>query len=87
MGNSCFRMKKKYKMPSVHAIIYASHAMRHIDDECPICLDLLQNKKKQCMTFCKHHYHYECLRAWCDKKKHCPICRQPIRMCFVQTIS
>lgn len=44
-----------------------------IEDECPICLDVLGNKNVK-ITKCLHAFHKKCWNMYDDKKK-CPICR------------
>ncbi|CAD8081484.1 unnamed protein product [Paramecium sonneborni] len=45
------------------------------DQECIICLDLLDQKKCR-ITPCKHTLHEVCLNQWLQKQQNCPICRE-----------
>lgn len=48
------------------------------DDECIICLEILDNEI--CILNCKHRYHYDCLVKWIDKNNNignlCTICKK-----------
>lgn len=46
------------------------------DDEfCPICLDSIQNTKKDVRkTICNHTFCSSCITEWLTKKPICPLC-------------
>ena len=56
------------------------------NQECTICrcnlnTPSLYNQEKGIDSYvvngiCQHSFHYECIKPWTDKNKHCPICAQ-----------
>ena len=46
------------------------------DDECSICLDLIDNNS--CTLKCSHNFHKECIKEWFQQKSICPNCRREI---------
>ena len=48
------------------------------DEECSICLREFQNNNNFEMP-CGHNFHDDCILDWFDKKKNCPLCRQPFK--------
>lgn len=56
------------------------------NQECTICrcnlnTPSLYNQEKGTDSYvvngvCQHSFHYECIKPWTDKNKHCPICAQ-----------
>ena len=44
---------------------------------CAICTDEIKNGKK---LGCKHIFHTECLKIWCERETTCPICRKPLTL-------
>lgn len=50
--------------------------MLNINEECPICLDILRDK--YILTECGHHFHKECIKQVINKK--CPICRNIFKL-------
>ena len=55
------------------------------DDDCPICLDKLNDEKIVLQTNCGHHFHKECLTRSIKTSEKCPICRatfQKAKVCF-----
>ena len=54
-----------------------------LNEDCPICLEQLKNKK--CIeTECEHLFHEECLTASMQIAMKCPMCRKnfTIRPCL-----
>ena len=54
------------------------------DDECPICLEIL-NKKDIKMMACSHKFHNKCIKKWVAIKNMCPLCRyeyNPYYKCY-----
>ena len=59
------------------------------DNECPICLDELENKNI-CVLECKHKFHENCITVYVLSKQdrvkekikdvHCPMCRHKINV-------
>lgn len=55
--------------------------------DCTICrcnlnIPSLYNQEKGIESYivtgtCQHSFHYECIKPWVDKNKHCPLCAQP----------
>lgn len=55
--------------------------------DCTICrcnlnIPSLYNQEKGVESYivtgtCQHSFHYECIKPWVDKNKHCPLCAQP----------
>jgi len=41
---------------------------------CPICYEPINHRKNAYLTDCGHSFHYECIKPWVEKNKHCPIC-------------
>ena len=49
--------------------------------ECRICLDKIDANDDVYLLSCEHIFHIQCLdRAINQKHKHCPICRQEIKL-------
>jgi hypothetical protein len=56
------------------------------NNDCTICrcnlnVPSLYNQEKGTDSYvvsgiCQHSFHYECIKPWTDKNKHCPICAQ-----------
>eukprot|EP01023_Acetabularia_acetabulum_P006461 TRINITY_DN12688_c0_g2_i1.p2 TRINITY_DN12688_c0_g2~~TRINITY_DN12688_c0_g2_i1.p2 ORF type:complete len:167 (+),score=15.22 TRINITY_DN12688_c0_g2_i1:185-685(+) len=49
-------------------------------DDCPICLERLQNRCKKCTLPCGHAYHLNCILNWVQKSSKdgfssCPVCK------------
>lgn len=49
-----------------------------IVSECPICLDVIQDKLIT-LNKCQHTFHQSCISSWFEKSNTCPICREPIQ--------
>ena len=43
---------------------------------CPICLQVPKSLYRP--NSCSHIFCQKCLNLWIDRKRNCPICRQPI---------
>lgn len=50
-------------------------ADHEVNDVCAICTDDMTVGKK---LGCKHIFHEECLKMWCERESTCPICRKPL---------
>lgn len=50
-------------------------------DDCSICLEILETKKKNCHTCpsCNNMFHYDCWQLWIKHRTTCPLCRQNVR--------
>ena len=46
--------------------------------ECPICLDVIQDRLIT-LNKCHHTFHQSCISTWFEKSNTCPICREPIQ--------
>ena len=55
------------------------------NDECCICFQKFNNDNYQMP--CKHNFHQKCILDWFDKKKNCPLCRQPFEWILEKNIS
>ena len=53
-----------------------SLVMNESQDNCPICLDIISDRKVT--TVCSHLFHDECLYHWLENSKTCPVCRTKI---------
>ena len=49
--------------------------MTNICEECPICLEPIENEKHSTTLKCNHKYHKLCLNMWLDRNPICPLCR------------
>ena len=49
-----------------------------IYDECPICLEPIDDIKDISTLKCNHKYHKICLKMWLDRKPICPLCRMGV---------
>jgi hypothetical protein len=47
-------------------------------DDCPICLDTMDNIQNISTLKCNHKYHTFCLNLWLDRKQICPLCRMNV---------
>ena len=45
-------------------------------NDCPICLNYINNKDKYITPCCKKCFHYNCIYQWNRKNKACPLCRK-----------
>jgi hypothetical protein len=52
--------------------------MVNIYDECPICLEPIDDIKDISTLKCNHKYHKVCLQMWLDIKPICPLCRMNV---------
>lgn len=52
--------------------------MDNIYDECPICLEPIDDIKDISTLKCNHKYHKVCLKMWLDRKPVCPLCRMDV---------
>lgn len=51
-------------------------AVDYYDDNCPICIQLIQQNKFK--TACGHVFHKVCLTQWKERSLSCPICRDSL---------
>jgi hypothetical protein len=51
-----------------------------MENECPICLNVLENNDIITVSCCKQHMHAECYMQFLLKttNHNCPLCREPI---------
>ncbi len=55
-------------------------------NECPICLEILENQNEIIKTNCNHQFCSNCLIEWVrrDPQHHtCPICRSNLNNCVI----
>ena len=65
-----------YKTNKIYAISFASSETKYCEEECAICLDLLNSS----LTMpCGHTYHSNCIMDWLNYHMDCPICRQEFK--------
>ena len=53
-----------------------------IYDECPICLEPIDDDKDSSTLKCNHKYHKVCLKMWLDRNPICPLCRMDVIYVF-----
>ena len=46
-------------------------------DECSICLDIIDQDKKE--LICMHKYHKECIEKWLERSNRCPMCMRDVQ--------
>jgi deltex-like protein len=63
---------KAKKQKSVYCALPPSGAST---EECPICTDLLVNRKTVAISKCKHRFHKDCLDQALAYNNRCPMCR------------
>ena len=51
-----------------------------IGDECIICLNNLEKNDNATLLKCGHVYHTQCIYAWFERKKTCPICDEILKI-------
>ena len=56
------------------------------DQACPICLGDFEKGVDTCSIGCSHHFHYDCLVLWVEKKPSCPICRENFRFHLIKDL-
>ena len=50
------------------------------DRLCNICLEDHKNKVNWISLYCSHKFHHECITAWKQENKQCPICNTEINI-------
>jgi len=50
--------------------------------ECSICLEPLDNSKKNKTTICNHTFHKECIELWLLHQNICPLCRHSFNIIY-----
>ncbi len=55
-------------------LLNAIMGMSESDRTCPICLQLISDKKTVHLTDCKHLFHSDCMIEWNKKSNKCPTC-------------
>lgn len=80
MGN--LLCKKKYR---IVPIVLMKGSREFNNDECSICLLKFNNDNYQMP--CKHNFHQSCILDWFDKKKNCPLCRQPFKWIWDKNVT
>ena len=48
-------------------------------DECPICMETLEQNSNYVVTKCGHKFHFDCLMKALETSDGCPMCRQPVK--------
>jgi hypothetical protein len=76
----CWIFKKK-KRPSIEIVIH-NKIHEESEEECAICLELLNDDLCMITKKCNHYFHYDCynnyIRSCIQKKERvveCPLCR------------
>ena len=52
--------------------------MTNICQECPICLEDIENNNDSSTLKCNHRYHKICIKMWLDRNPICPLCRMDV---------
>lgn len=47
----------------------------HVNNECPICIEVFQSGEKARQIECNHVYHKRCIIQWLKMRSTCPVCR------------
>ena len=61
--------------------------MHENSKNCSICMLDYQNEDL-CIDLpgCKHPHHFQCIKAWLEKKPNCPICRSNVRLGMIREL-
>lgn len=54
--------------------------------ECPICLEIITEKKNIKKTICGHKFCKECINEWMEQEESCPLCRKELKSVVVINI-
>ncbi len=46
-----------------------------LQDNCPICLEPMEDLNEQKITLCEHTFHASCIDRWLSNHNTCPVCR------------
>jgi hypothetical protein len=86
--NSNNIIKPSDSTPETRKIVLPDTTLLYLSNECPICLDTLDDKKKSILKIsgsivlkCGHHMHKSCFNKWASqikKNKTCPTCRSKV---------
>ena len=66
-------------------VIQKQNISTPINDECPICLETINEEDNVINLECRHQYHQPCLMPWIDNQlsknnnSSCPLCRSDIK--------
>jgi len=64
--------KLEKKLKDVDIVAYT--ILKGIDQECVICLNLMEKNDRISLIYCGHFYHEVCLDYWFKTKRTCPLC-------------
>lgn len=56
------------------------------DNKCPICIEMLIEKKKLRKLKCSHIFCHNCIKKWLNTSKKCPICNINLEDSFIEQI-
>lgn len=76
--------RKKQKLTKIEKLAnlgkkVKSGMLAHTDD-CPVCMDKMDNICSLSITNCDHVFHNSCLNKWRKSKNSCPMCRTIINL-------
>ena len=69
----CFRT---HKIPDVQECIIEDK----LENECLICLENFNKGETVIRLKCNHYYHTQCIYAWFERKKTCPLCDEILKI-------
>lgn len=55
-------------------------------EECPICLEKMDDENLRVKLNCGHVYHLQCLKKWVSCSKSCPVCRAEINVGHIRSL-
>lgn len=55
-------------------------------EECPICLEKMDDETLRVKLKCDHVYHVRCLKKWVSSSKSCPVCRADINVGQIRSL-
>ena len=65
----------------INNIEYAAENNQYDVDNNWICVICLENTQDNIVKFtCNHIYHKECIKEWCYRDNHCPICKRELNI-------
>ena len=55
-------------------------------EECPICLEKMNDETLRVTLSCDHVYHVRCLKRWVSTGQSCPVCRAEINVGHIRSL-
>ena len=53
---------------------------KYFNDNCVICTEKFKENEDVSDLKCKHAFHKACIKQWCKRKMHCPLCNEPLHI-------